>query len=67
MLDQLKTAKWYWFIPIVSLYCIIEMSNWTLSCGSELGRNQRWLITVLNTAFINAFIFIGLMIKMLEQ
>lgn len=58
MLKELKTAKWYWFIPLLSIYHLMSMSKWTLSGKTPNSRLDRHLITNLNIVFPNLFIIV---------
>lgn len=62
MLKELKTAKWYWFIPLVSLYYSYTMSVWTMNGETYLSRLRRQTITSLNVVIPNMFIIVGLIL-----
>lgn len=53
MIKELKTAKWYWFIPLLSLYFSYDMSKWTLRGETFQSRYDRHFITTINISFIN--------------
>ena len=63
MIKQLKTAKWYWFIPIVSMYYSFTMSMWTMRGETYSSRMDRHLITILNVVFPNVFIILYFIFK----
>jgi len=60
MLKELKNTKWYWFIPLLSLYFGYQMSMWTMNGETYLCKSKRSLITTFNVVFPNIFIFLGL-------
>lgn len=64
MLKELKTAKWYWFIPLLSLYFSYDMSKWTMSGKTYQSRFDRHYITIINISFINAFVFLGVIYQL---
>ena len=63
MIKELKTAKWYWFIPLVSLYYIGTMSSWMMFGKTKSSVNYRQFISILNCVFPNVFIFVYFILK----
>ena len=45
MRKAILDSKWYWYLPLIWIYCIPQMSRWTLSGQDELERGWRMILT----------------------
>ena len=45
MKTEILNTKWYWWIPIIGLHFIEEMSGWVFDGDTELSRANRMAIS----------------------
>jgi hypothetical protein len=53
MKTEILNTKWYWWIPILGLYFIGEMSGWVFDGTTELSRARRMTISTYIMLFIH--------------
>lgn len=44
MRKAIKESRWFWYIPVIWLFCIPEMSKWALSAEQEIDRGWRIIL-----------------------
>lgn len=66
MVEQLKATKWYWYIPIISIFFSFKMAQWVLEGQNNDIRAIRFSITIILLSLVNAFFILGFIMKILH-
>lgn len=66
MLKAIKDSKWYWWIPIIWLFCIHKMSKWIFEPDSYVERTYRGLLVEL-LMFPTLFIILLVIFKIIQN
>lgn len=50
-----KESKWYWYIPIISMFWIKQMAEWILNGENEAERSNRYVVIMYSFYPIQTF------------
>lgn len=67
MINQIKNSKWYWYIPLLSMFFLHEISVWVLEAKGFDVRYERNNVVLMVIIPIHLLAIIGIIFKIGSQ
>lgn len=67
MINQIKNSKWYWYVPLLSMFFLHEISVWVLEAKDFGARYERNNVVLFIITPIHLITILGIVFKIGNQ